>query len=242
MNKSEFVDTVLTDVTEGYVLPTQPNKKRLDNIIGNSLRWFRQNDDDSHEFQYAVIKYSNFKTQLFKDKRQIKLPDNVISVIKLQDPGSILSFNSLGGFKGGDTSYNRAMMVAGNSDNMVYAVTSSMYDDFVKKNFQLRTTSFEFSEFSHMLTIKGRDPMGDMIAHLYTHICDEDIFNNDRFHRFVKGEIKKSFGNLYGLVKIKTIGGLEISASELKSEGNDEIKEVKDEIKEARSIAHISFS
>ena len=235
MTRDAFIKLVLTTVTKGKRIPTQPNKEQLDAILTNSLRWFKQNDDESHQQEYIVIGQSNFSTPLFKEKRCVQLPKCVESIVKLQDSGALFSFSGISGGFAGSTGFNRAMMIGGNSDNMLYAVTATMYDDFIKSNFILRTTSFGFNPHSKLLNIEGHDPIYDLIASAYVHIDDESIFENDRFHRYVQGMIYQDFEDVFGLNEIKLLGGGRINSSKLGSKGEKMVEKVEKEIIEARS-------
>ncbi len=235
MTRDAFKTIVIDTVTEGLRIPSKPNDRALNTIIDNTKRWFHQNDDEATEFEYIVISYKNFSTPLFKARRQVKLADNVMAITELKNLGSRFAFGQVGGSSRGDTGFNRAMMIAGNSDNMLYAITANMYQDFIRQNFVLSTVSFDYNRHSKMLVIEGSDPSDDLIAYGEVKLCEEDMFENERFHRYVIGECKKSFASVFGLVKVKTIGGLEINTNDFKSDGKDMITEVKKDIEGDKS-------
>lgn len=241
MTRDSFKKIIIDTVTEGRILPTEPNELALKTIIDNALRWFKQNDDESHEFEYIVLSGKNFNTDLFKSRRQIKMPDCVESITLLQEPGSKFSFSGIAGANRGNTHFDRALAISGNSDTMLYAVVANYYQDFIASNFMLRTVAYEYNPHSKMLTITGRDIGGDLIAGAYVHLCEESIFENDRFHRYVAAKIKMSFSRVFGLVTVKTIGGLPLNLNDYKSEGKEELQKVETEIKEARAGDFIDF-
>ena len=83
----------------------------------------------------------------------------------------------------------------------------------------------------------GRNTTVDLVAEIFVNIPMEGLYSMDRFFRYVCGQCKKAFTTIYSLTDAKMLGGIGLTLSDLRADGNDEIKEVKDEIEKQRQEA-----
>lgn len=249
--RAEFIERIIDECTEGRAIPAVPKKERIDKIINTALKYFRQYDDEVHEFEYIIIKSDALQSELFKRRRQIKLPDCVHAITGLQEIGYQYGyqFNEVSpDYR--KTNFNFHLSLSGDSDTMLYGVVSSYYADYMR-NFIVRTVSFEYTEHSHMLTIRGRDTYSnineqnvdangnpqsgqDLVAEAYVYMCEEDIFESDRFFRYVTGKTKMSFANIFAFTEENLIGGRRLNMNEIKQDGKDLIAEVKQELSDQK--------
>jgi hypothetical protein len=228
-----FINEVVDDITEGKTIPVSPNESRINGIIDRALKFFKEKSDDGVEFEYIILKSEAFSTDLFRAKRQVQLPECVESITNVRKLGNVLGGGNGEIYKDyRKSNFNAAVLAGGGkSQDMLTAVTQQFYNDFLN-NFQLRTVGYEYNSHTHMLTIIGMDPRESMIADAYVHVPDEAFFNMDMFFRYVVGKCKESFASSFSFIKQKTIGGREINVSEIRSDGKEMIKEVKQEIKD----------
>jgi hypothetical protein len=240
MIRSEFEDIIINTITEGGRIPTKPNKKAFDTIINNAIRWFHQNDDHANEFEYILIKSSSFRQPLFKQKRQIELPPCIHAITEVKEVNRPFSYNGLLA-QHGQSAYARAMMMGGNSDDMVMGVVNSYYNSFVLNNFSLTTIAFEFNPYSRMLTIKGRTPPSDIVCDAYINIPSEQLFENDRFHRYVAGKCRESIGAIFSVAEIALLGGGKLTMDKISDKGEKQVEKVEEEIEKQRKMNFISY-
>ena len=235
MTRDAFIERVIDEVTEGRSMPVSPKRDRVNTIINNAKRYFKEYDDEASQFEYIVISSGVINTDLFRAKRQVQFPSCVIAVTGLQEMGTWYNTANINpDFR--KTNFNYHLAAAGDSDTMLYGVVASYYADFLR-NFIVRTISYEYNNNTHALTIKGRDNFIDAIASVYTLIPDEGLFEIDRFFRYVVGKCKVSFSNTFGLVDAKLLGGLTLDVKSIKADGQDLIKAVEEEIKGLRDSA-----
>jgi len=235
MTRAAFIDRVIDDITEGKSIPAAPKTVRINSIIDNALRFFKEKDDEGVEFEYVVLKQTAFQTPLFRARRQVQLPSCVEAITNVRRLGNVLGGrNSEVDKDYRKTYFNFALATSGNSHEMLTGVTQQFYEDFLS-NFHLRTVGYGYNSHSHMLTIDGKDPQETMIAEAYVHLPDEAYFEMDRFFRYVAGMCRISFASTFSFVKQKTIGGREIDVNSIKSDGKDAVKEVKDEIRDQQN-------
>lgn len=235
MTRSAFIQKIIDEITEGGSIPISPKKDRINNIINNSAAWFWQNDDDSHQFEYIVVSKEALKTPLFKEKRIIKMPDCVHAIAGVTEMGFIhgYQFSEISpDFR--KTAFNYHLALSGDSDTMLYGVIASYYADFMR-NFVVRTVSFDFNNYTHLLTITGRDKVTDLICEAYVNISEEALFENNRFFRYVAGYCRKSIGSVLSIADMKLLGGYGLSGKDIKSDGKDEMEKVEKEIIDQRN-------
>lgn len=231
MTRSAFINAVVDDITEGKSIPASPKSERVKTIIDRAIKYFKEQDDEGVEFEYAIISKDAFETDLFRSRRQIQFPSCVEAVTNIRRTGNVLGGRNTEIDKDYRKAYfNFAVATSGNSREMLTGVTQQFYNDFLM-NFQLNSVGYNYNSHTHMVTIIGKDPIESMIAEMYVHLPDEGYFEMDRFFRYVTGKCKESFATTFDFVKQKTIGGREINVTQIRSDGKDLIKEVKEELK-----------
>jgi hypothetical protein len=65
----------------------------------------------------------------------------------------------------------------------------------------------------------------------YANILPEYLFKDDLFFFYLTGWAKKQYGNLTGRYDYTLPGGVKINYADMITQGNEEIKEVEEEIK-----------
>jgi len=65
----------------------------------------------------------------------------------------------------------------------------------------------------------------------YANIPRENLFRDDLFYKYVVGQSKVMLGNLVGRYDFTLPGGVKIQATDLISQGKEEITQVEEEIK-----------
>ena len=92
------------------------------------------------------------------------------------------------------------------------------------------TLKYQFNQLNHRLHILTNVKY-DVIMEAYANILPEYLFKDDLFVKYVTGWAKKQYGNLTGRYDFSLPGGIKINAADMISQGNEEIKEVEEEIK-----------
>lgn len=230
ITKESFTERVLDTITYGRVIPTAPNQKAMDAIFENAANYFWNNDDEAHEMEWLIIKPKAMQTDLFKAKRRINLPSCVHAVTNLQSTGRI---NGSSAYSFGSQTMNGNTVLNGylgaSSGDMLYAVARNYYADF-QRNFILKDIQFDYNSYTHQLTIMGRNTNVDLAAEIYVNIPMEGLFNMDRYFRYVCGKCKQAFATIYGITDAKMLGGIGLTLSDIRTDGKEEIDEVKKEI------------
>lgn len=237
--RSKFIKRVLDEITAGYSIPTQPKPERLDSIIDTAVREFRDNDDRANEVEYLILRNDLFQTPLFKAKRQVELPECVLAVTFLKTLGSNYFSHTVDkDFQ--KTNFGYVTALSGNSYDMLTSVVNSYYVDFLR-NFVVKDITHEFSPYTNMLTVTGRDPFADLCAEAHVYIPEGALFKIPDFFNYVCAKCRINFGSIYGFISAKQMGGYDINASDLKSEGKEVIEKIEQKWEEQKNDAGFFF-
>lgn len=232
MNKAEFVELVLDEVTEGEELAIQPVPDRIDKIIKQASDFFWQNAMEAKQTEYLVINKALLETDLFKSRRSIKLPPCVRAIYCLEEMGADwINYNVNPDYKKVNYSYLNAAFT-GDSDNMVYAVGAGMYFDFIRTNFIVKTVGFSYSGLTKTLSIQSRSKLNGLVAQAGIDIPLDKLMDSNLFFRYVVGLSRKSIGRIYSTTELKIIGRAGFNTNEIKKDGDEEVKEIRESIKE----------
>jgi hypothetical protein len=224
MTKQEFIYNVIDEITEGGSIPVKPKADRIDKIIKNAIRKFRDNDDRAVEHGYLIIRKEIFDLPLFKEQRRIQLPNCVKAVTFLRTLGHHhFSNNPDPDYQ--KTNYSYAAALAGNADAMTTAVGNTYYNEYLR-HFILKGITYSFNEYTHCITVEGRNPQTDLCAEIYTYVPDEAMYEIDDFFEYVCGKCQISFANVVGFTTRKLIGNTEINFDEIRSNGKERIDAV----------------
>ncbi len=229
MTRQEFIYSVIEEITENYSIPLTIRPERVNKLIDNTLRHFRQYDPQSSQTEYVVISKNMFSSESFQRKRVIKLPNCIEAIYELKETGGYPFGNNLNpDYR--KTQFYLAATLMGNSDDMVYAVAAQYYFDFTKQ-FIMKTVSFEFNSNSCELVILGRNLTVDIIATAAVHLREEHIFRSDLFFRYIVAKAKISFGTTMSFFEFKLIGDVTIDPKQIKEDGEDELEKCEEELK-----------
>lgn len=231
--KSEFYAEIRDTVSIDYGVGVTIRESKMDRILRDALRTFYSEYDGADEDQYIVIQKKAFRTPLFRQKRQIELPDCINAVYGLSEGNNYLGV----GNEDKDYRKNRFQVgraVLGSSQDLVYGIATAMYNDFVNQ-FDLRTVSFDYSELTNRLTIIGRTPVDDLVGRVSMNIEEGALYRDRLFFNYVLGQALKRTGGPLSVFDFKLIGGTSVNTSDMKNEGQKLIDEVMARFDEQRT-------
>lgn len=225
VTRTQFIARVIDEITQGKSLPIQPKADRMDKIIDTAIAEWRQNSDDANEVEYIIFRQDVFETPLFKAKRQVQLPDCVLSISYLKTLGANF-YNQTVNKDFQKTNFAYATAISGNSYDMLTSVVNGYYVDFLR-NFVLKDVTYNFSPYTHMLTVIGRDPAYDLVSEAHVYIPEGALFNIPDFFHWVCAKCIINFANIYGFVNAKQIGSYDLNITELKGDAKETIERVR---------------
>ena len=259
-DKNKFIENLIDDLTEGGSIPASPKLPRVVSTIQRCKEKWIELCDDSHELIYVIISKEAFKTDLFKQKRQVLMPSNLheIERIRVVSGAAGTSVSDVPDFH--KTSYNLQYAYGGSlhaetltaidpnslsisnmnvSQRFLTGVTLDYYNSVVSR-FLIDDLQYKFNPSTHLLTVHGADPGGNVLAECSFVIPDEGFYNQNLFYQFCLGNCKIGFANMIGFADQKLIGGNKIDFASIKSDGKEIIKEVKDRLKEEQETAGVT--
>jgi hypothetical protein len=184
---------------------------------------------------YFLIKRDAFFTEEFTRYRYVNVPCEIQSVIYLYEVRGASLYQL--GINTPNLSVNLGVTnqpylssyVTTIGELGVYkTVLDSMSDMLNQLN--KYTLKYHFNQLQHRLHILT-DVKHDVIMEAYANILPEHLFQDDLFMKYVVGWAKKQYGNLTGRYEFTLPGGVKINSGDIASQGNEEIKEVEEEIK-----------
>jgi len=230
MTRNEFILEVKDEIKGSCALPYSIPDKEINRIINQSKKWFFRNYNESVESQYYVVPRDQFKLPEFKNGRTIQLPKCVVAVTELKE------ISGGGRFFGNDPDFTDDKYFASEiflspfqSDDLVMRTAQYAYWD-LSKAFFLEVIAHDFNENTGKLKIKGRTPKKDVFIDTYIQIPEEDLFEDWYFIRFVTATVKKALGRILGFFEYNLPGGVTINVADIKSEGEDELRDLKEDI------------
>lgn len=229
MTRGEFISEIKDELRGSCALPYAVPDAEIERIIKQAKKWFYINYKEAVETQYFVIDKSYFQTQDFKLTRTIILPPCVVSVFECKEISGGLRMGL-----GADFSDNK-MMAAQlylnpmQSDDLVLRTAQYSYWDLAQAFF-LDVVRYDHNANTHKLKILGRTPTKHLFIQTYVEIKEEDLFEDWFFVRYVTAQTKVALGRILGFFTYNLPGGVTVNSEMIKSEGEDELTELKESI------------
>jgi hypothetical protein len=238
----EFIDSVQTELTIACALPkTLPDEAIRVIVEKRALPWFYRNYHYSVQKLYFLIKKEAFFTDEFTKYNYVNVPCEIQSVVYLYEVRGESLFQL--GINTPNLSVNLGVTNQPYLSSYVttigeLGVYKTLLDSMSDMLNQLNkyTLKYNFNQLNHRLHILTNVKY-DVIMEAYAEIPRENLFRDDLFYKYVSGYAKLQLGNLVGRYDFTLPGGVKIQASDLVSQGKEEIKEVEEEIKNMTNSA-----
>lgn len=244
-----FLDELADDITGACMVPVNLPQREIINIVKRARKWFYKNYEYSVRENFYHIPNDVFKTEYFKKHRSLHLPDHgadgggrVFSVYGLWDlqsgwqgggSGLDMRFDSGNDFAIERMLFQNAYMGSGSAEFaeelQFYVVNRSLFD--LARQIIENPISFAFSQLTGELKFMGDTPKGDVILEVYETIQDCALYDDEIFFRYCSARIKQSLGAKLGIFKFALPGNVDFDYDAIKSMGDEELAEIKEEIK-----------
>lgn len=230
MVKDQLIELVQDEITASGAISTSIGLKEIDRIINDAARWFYQNYRYAVETVYYILPLSTFNQVWKSNRRQIVLPDCVVSVLDLKEVRAANFF----GMVDRDITENRLIaaelyLAPFGSDDLVYRTAQYAYYDLTRAYF-LERVQYDYNHLTHHLTILGRDPQYDLSCRVMTKIPEQSLYDDPLFIDYVKGKAMVSMARVYTFISFSLPGGAQINASAFESQGQAMIDKVLERI------------
>lgn len=236
----QFMQSVIDEVTQSCLLPNPIPLARIPKIIGQVAKWFWQNDDTSVEQRFYLIKNEEFCKGNMMNKI-VQLPEQIMSI-----QGCYKTSNLKYGVMG-DFSVERMMLSTYSMYGGIGAVGGGMgasaigynLKDYVAAMYEVDTfqqtlqptLSYNYNMFSNKLIVYGDLGLSDVLIDSWKRIRLQDLYQNYYFFRYCVCMVMKSLTQIFGTFTFKYPGGVEIRYDDFKSEAQEEIEKIEEEIR-----------
>lgn len=231
MTLDSFVKDVEEYLTIGCALPFKLKREELLRIIKYSKKWMYKNYEYAVQEGYCVIPQAVLKGEEFKMTRNIKLDECIQAVNRVERVNEGRIFSSMGDFN-----VMRSMLMQGGITNsqssrmdMPFFIATQLYYD-VMKSVLLSEVTYNFNFNTNDFSILGETPKEDLVLTCLYNIPDEALFEDELFFRYVIASSKMQLGRMLSTIKMPLIGNAEIDYDSYKSEGQEELQSIKEEI------------
>ena len=232
MTKNELIKEVKDELTASLSLPYSPPDKEISRIIDKEMRWlFREYRELVYDRIYVLDK-KWYHTKEWKNSRTYqmnKCTEGIKKIVEMTGGSRVFGINDP------DLSFDRLMasdlyLTPLSSDQITYRTIQWSFWDLAK-SFNLRDINHDFNPNSHRLTITGRDPIESLFILGMDHIPDEDAYEDPIVLNWMIAQGKRSLARILGSFNYNLAGNITINYEQWRSEGNEELSELKEKIK-----------
>lgn len=233
MLEKDFISLVADDLTASGSIPVSLNEKEIIRIAKKEAEWIYHEWNEAFEETWTIVRPHLFALNDFKSNRTIQLPSCVLGIKEFRE---INDGGRLFGIADPMFSIDRVMAADmymspwSSSDTITYRTIQFSYWDLLR-SYTLTDISFEFNPNTHKLKITGRTPNKPVLIRAYTKIPIENLYDDPLFQRWVIAKCKISMGRILGTFTVNLVGGVSVNADMWKSEGQEELTELKEKMK-----------
>jgi hypothetical protein len=254
---NELINEINDELTIACQIPFTVPKKQLMRIVDRAKQYFYKIYEDSVEEMYiglprGAVQKASFTTGITSNSDElseanltntrgiIPMPDRVWSV------NNVFEINRFSGEDGGFGTnsfsgldpdfaldkfiYSDVYGAGIGSENLMYYVVNELFIDNSRQVLQPQI-SYSYNRLTKKFRFQGELPENAVIFQVYVTIPDCDLFNDEVFIRYCIAQAKISLGRILGTFDYNLPGNIKINYDLVKSEGQEELAAIIEEIK-----------
>jgi hypothetical protein len=244
MTELELIKEIEDALSFSCSLPYNLNQTEIARIIKRGRDYFYDNYQYAVERRVIVLGRAVFSHPEFRATRQIKLPDNIVTVYDVRETNGIgISGNPDRDFGDSKLLGSELLLSPFVGDNLVYRTVMYSYFDLARA-YLLETFAFNWNKNNKKLTILGRDPNRvnasnpngtypggvDVAIQCFVKITENALYDDELFVRYCIGKSKEALGNMLSVFDYNLPGGVRVNAQNIISQGKEEVQEVMTQI------------
>lgn len=232
MTKSELIKEVQDALTSSCALPYSPPDKEIERIIDLELRWLFREYRDLWQDQIYILNKKYYMTPEWRNTRTFQMPDCVVGVKTVWE---MTQGNRVFGINDPDLNFDRLMasdlyLTPLSSDQITYRTIQWSFWDLARA-FNLRDINHDFNLNTKRLVITGRTPVESLFVLSMIEIPPEDAYEDPLVLKWMIAQGKRSLARILGAFNYSLLGNITINFEQYRTEGNDELNELKEKIK-----------
>ena len=252
-----FIKEINENLTIACQVPFTVPKKQLAQIIDKAKQYFYKIYEDSIEEMYIALPSSTFAKASFKQgistsseelsntnlnstRGIITMPNRVFSVYNVFE---ISRFSGEDGgfgsrtFSAGDADfaidkfiYSDAYGAGLGSENLMYYVVNELFLDNARQVLQ-QQISYKYNRLTHKFRFMGELPKNAVVFEVGVKVPDCDLYGDEAFFRYCVAQAKVQLSRILGTFNYNLPGNITINYDLIRSEGQEEIAAIVEEIK-----------
>jgi len=232
MTRKELIDEVNRALTVSCALPYSPPDAEIDRIIDVEMRWLWREYRSLWQDKIYIINKRYYGTQEWINTRTFQMPECVVGIKKVVEN---TQGNRVFGINDPDLNFDRLMaadlyLTPLSSDQITYRTIQWSFWDLAR-SFNLRDINHSFNLNTQRLVITGRTPVESLMVLALIKIPDEDAFEDPIILKWMIAQGKRSLARILGAFNYQLLGNITINFEQFRTEGNEELQELKDKIK-----------
>jgi len=236
MTKNELISYVNGEITASCSIPFSVPDKEIERLIELESRWMYREYRDAVQDAWYVLDKSYYQTDEWDRTRTFQLPSCVMAIKMVYE---MTSGQRVFGIHDPDLTFDRLMaadlyLTPLSSDQITYRTIQWSFWDLAKQ-FNLKDIQHHFSINTHRLIITGRDPVESLWVTTLNEIPREDLYEDPVFIKWIIAKAKMQLSRIIGTFNYTLIGGIQINYADIRTEGQEELKELKEKIRTDQS-------
>jgi hypothetical protein len=246
MTLDEIVDLCHQDLTIGGLLPTVLPRHEIERlIVKEALGWFYENYQHAVQTSYVYVPRNHMETDEYAKHKTILLPEEVQSVLWVYMMQNRSLFSLGVGLSGQQSNLSINQGVTNQpflnsylttvGELGVYKTTIDGFGDMLNQ-LSKQTVKHDFNFASKRLQVLTSIKT-DLMLEAGVRVNPEDMFEMDKFKRYVIALSKLQLGRLLTRFNMNLPGGAQMNGEAIKTEGQMELDKVREEIKGESTVA-----
>jgi hypothetical protein len=232
MTKNELIKEVQDALTASGGLPYAPPDAEIDRIIDVEMKWLYREYRDLWQDQIYILSKKYYGSQEWKNTRTFQMPDCVVGVKTVWE---MTQGSRVFGINDPDLNFDRLMasdlyLTPLSSDQITYRTIQWSFWDLARA-FNLRDINHHFNLNTRRLVITGRTPVESLFVLTMIRVPDENAYDDPLVLKWMIAQGKRSLARILGAFNYQLIGNITINYEQFRTEGNEELQELKDKIK-----------
>ena len=235
ISEDAFLAEVQQELTVSCALPFSVPTAELHRIIKYASKWFYKKYEYAVQERYYVIPEENFqKIPTFKQYGTIKLPDCIFSIIGVRQCADGFSLynplKSMPDFSLEKVLFKDIYSIDGSTEALMYATIYQYWIDLAS-HILFHKISYNYNTNSKELVFLGEVPQNDVVLTVYEELPIGYLMKDEIFFRYVCAKAKTQLSRILGTFAFNLPGGITINYDLLRSEGQEALEKIEEEIK-----------
>ena len=231
MTEAELIQDIQDEITFSGMLPYSLPEKEIKRIMNIDALYFYDNWRYAIESKYLLLPKELFKTDGFKNGRQILMPDCVQFMVELKEAKGGSIFASIDrDFSEGKFMGSEIFLTPFMGESIMYRTIMFSFLDLTK-GMILDTIAYDYNKNTKLLGIVGRTPKVAAVAKVFKKIDIDKLYDDELYQRYVRAHAKLRLAQMLQTFNYQLPGDVTINYQQMVTTAEKEMEDVKAMIK-----------